>query len=244
MRCHQKVYNRMQKVRWPDGAYVSVTPAIPRVGLAGVGGTYYWNPGSPEAPPVTVTGMWGHGRDVWKIPLGPLGSLNAGVTFLRNGMTSADTTGYGTTSNVSTIIPSVSVNSTIPDENYVPQPAKAKVSSIDAGISGSIGASTASTATATPRQIIDFLARHIIGPAMGPEDELPPFVRSLQSRVGTIGEAREPPIRYLGARAQNPYGDGMGDWRSSRDSNVPGSVVASGATGGLLGLLQDYVRDR
>ena len=51
-------------------------------------------------------------------------------------MTSADTLGPGTTSNVSTMLPSVSLNSSFPIENNVPRPDKAKVSSIEAGLSG------------------------------------------------------------------------------------------------------------
>lgn len=46
------------------------------------------------------------------------------------------------------MLPSVSVNSGFPIGNNVPMSDKAKVSSIDAGLSGSIGASAAGTYTA------------------------------------------------------------------------------------------------
>ena len=51
----------------PDGFSLSWTPSIPGIGLLGIGGTYYWNPGSDTAaPPVTLTGMYGKGSDVWR----------------------------------------------------------------------------------------------------------------------------------------------------------------------------------
>jgi hypothetical protein len=103
-------------------------------------------------------------------------------------MTSADTLGYGTSSNVSTMVPSVTLNSSIPDKNHIPQFGKTKVSSIEAGIGDSIGASTAATYTWTPQQAADFLAKYLFtSPAMGPQDELSPFARTLQSGVGTVG---------------------------------------------------------
>ena len=34
----------------PDGVSLSWTPSIPRLGMLGIGGTYYWNPGSDTAP--------------------------------------------------------------------------------------------------------------------------------------------------------------------------------------------------
>jgi hypothetical protein len=234
-------------IRWPDGAYISYTPSFPYLGLVGAGGNYYWNPGSPIAPPVTVTGMWGGGRNVQRFPLGAaLGPLNIGVTYLRDGMTSADTLGPGTSSNVSTMLPSVSLNSSFPIENNVPRPDKAKVSSIDAGLSGSIGASTAGTYTATPQQIADFISTNLIPPAMGPEDELSPFARTLRSGVGTIGPAITPPIRYLSSRYANPLGNGMGDWKSSAEgySQQPAQPATSPQEpGGLLGIIQDYLRN-
>src|SRR5882757_3507779 len=118
---------------WPDGFSLSWTPSIPGL-KAGVSGTYYWNPGSSTAPRATISGMLGYGRDVLSVGRG----LGGGLVFLRNGMTSADTLRYGTSSNVSDLVPSVTVNSSIPDENYIPQFGKTKVSSIEAGISDSI----------------------------------------------------------------------------------------------------------
>jgi len=235
------------RIRWPDGAYVSYTPSFPKLGLLGLGGTYYWNPGTPEAPSATVTGMWGGGRNVERFPLGPaLGPLNFGVTYLRGGMTSADTLGAGTTSNVSTILPSVSLNSSVPIENKLPRLDKARVSSIDAGLSGSIGTSTASTYTATLQEVADFISSYLIPPAMGPHDELSPFARTLTSGVGTVGPVTVPPIRYLSSRYENPLGNGMGDWKSSAE-NYPQqpaqSATSPQAPGGLLGLLQDYMRN-
>jgi hypothetical protein len=116
--------------------------------------------------------MYGKGRDVWK--LGPsLANVSGGLVFRRNGMTSGDALGWGTSSNVSTAFPSVSVNTSIPSKNGIPQPSKNKVSSIEAGLSNSVGASRSTTYTATPEQISEFLHNaHFIQPAMGPQDEL------------------------------------------------------------------------
>jgi len=197
----------------PDGLTLSWTSTIPRVGTVGVGGTYYWNSGSPTAPSATLTGMWGRGRDAWKIPLGPLGNLNLGAVFLRKGMTSADTLGYGTTSNVSTLIPSVSFNTSIPDINGIPQPAKGRESAIEAGVSGSIGTSKAGTYTVTLPQAAD--APRFIRPAMGPDDELPPLFRMLQTGRATIGAPPAPPVPFPAPSRQKPLGDGMGDWTAS-----------------------------
>jgi hypothetical protein len=232
---------------WPDGLSLSWTPSFPGVGLVGVGGTYYWNPGSDNAPPLTFTGMYGRGRDVSRLGQ-PLTSGNVGFVFRRNGMTSADTLGYGTTSNVSTLLPSVTVNTSIPDENGIPQPTKNKVSSIEAGISNSIGASTAATYTATPQQIADFLIKYgWVTPAMGPQDELSPIVRTLQSGVGTVGQSSRPPVRFLSSRYQDPLGGGMTGWRSSVDGTDPQNSVKQAASpqepGGLLGLLLEHLRN-
>ena len=233
----------------PDGFSLSWTPSFPGIGLVGIGGTYYWNPGSDDAPPVTFTGMYGRGRDVKKYGSG-LTSGNAGFVFRRNGMTSADTLGYGTTSNVSTGFPSVTVNTSIPDENGIPQPTKSKVSSIEAGISNSVGASTAGTYTLTPRQVADLLTKYgFVSPAMGPQDELSPFVRSLQSGVGKVGQPTEAPVGFLGSSDQNPLGGGMADWRSV-ESTYPRWPMApmplqqpAPEPGGLLGLLQEHRRN-
>jgi len=64
-----------------------VSASIP-IGPIGIGGTYYWSPGSPTAPSVTVTGGLG------------VGGGGAHLVFLRKGMTSNDTLGYGATANI------------------------------------------------------------------------------------------------------------------------------------------------
>ena len=79
-------------------------------------------------------------------------------------------------------------------------------------------------------------APHYITPAMGPDDELSPFVRTLQSGVGNVGQPSEPPVRYLG-RVQNPLGGGMAGWTGNlsggnSDSNVDGSNGFNGDVGG------------
>jgi len=178
-------------------------------------------------------------------------------------MTSEDTLGYGASGNLSSIVPSMTVNASIPDENYIPQPWKARVSSIEAGV-GTPGASAAVPYTWTPQQIADFLIKHglagldllkrvpapgLVGPAtpaMGPDDELPPFARALRSGLGTVGAPTTPPIRYLSSRSPNPLGNEMGDWKSSADSypQQPAQPApTSQEPGGLLGLLQEYMRN-
>ncbi len=207
----------------PDGFSVSVP-----LGPVAIGGTYYWNPGSPTAPGVTLTGGLGMGG----------GGLHS--VFLRKGMTSQDSLGYGATANIApTIFPSATVNASILDENGIPQPWNAKVSSVEAGI-GLPG--FGGTYTVTPQQVADFLNKRVFGPSMGPDDELSPFTRSLQSGVGTIGQNDgTTPVRFLGSRIQNPFGNGMTDWRSSVDSSDPQYSVLSAPSpqqpGGLLGLM-------
>lgn len=245
---------------WPDGASVSLP-----IGPVGIGGTYYWNPGSPTAPAFTMTGGLG------------MGGGGAHLVFLRKGMTSGDTLGYGANANV-WMIPSVGVNASIPDENGIPKPWNARVSSVDAGI-GFPG--FAGTYTWTPQQIADYLLTHgligaarigsslhrealarphppvhFVSPAMGPDDELSPFARTLRSGVAAVGEASEPPVRYLSSRYQNPLGGGMAGWRSSADGFDPqrpaqpappqqSTQPASSPQdpGGLLGLLLDHLRN-
>jgi hypothetical protein len=180
--------------------------------------------------------------------------------FLRKGMTSEDTLGYGVSGNLSSIVPSVTVNASIPDVNHVPQPWRAKVSSIEAGV-GTPGASAAVTYTWTPQQIADFLTKYglvglgllnrmpapgLVGPvtpAMGPDDELSPHARTLTSGVGTIGVPTTPPIRHLGSRRTDPHGNGMGDWKSTADGYPQLPAVSPQEPGGLLGLLQEYLRN-
>jgi len=127
------------------------------------------------------------------------------------------------------------------------------------------GEKPAVTATYTPQQIADFLIKHglagldllkrvpapgLVGPAspaMGPEDELSPFARTLRSGVGTVGPAAVPPISYLSSRYANPLGNGMDDWKSSAEgySQRPAQPATSPQEpGGLLGIVQDYLRKR
>src|SRR5690242_13388911 len=94
--------NKDGKLR-PDG----ISVALPFLGL---GGTYYWDPGSPTAPRVTLSGGFGVGG----------GGMH--LTHLRKGMTSQDSLGYGATANISSIVPSVTVNASIPDDGGIPQP--------------------------------------------------------------------------------------------------------------------------
>lgn len=212
----------------PDGFSVS----MPIGRLFGIGGTWYWNPGASNAPAVTLTGSLGMGG----------GGLH--TVFLRKGMTSQDTLGYGATANIApTIFPSATVNASIPDKGGLPQPWNAKISSTEAGISRP---GFAATYTVTPQQAADALK--FIRPAMGPNDELPPFVRTLQSSAGTVGEnAGAPPVRFLGSRIQNPLGDGMTDWSSSVDPSNPQYFAQPAPSpqqpGGLPGLMLDYLRD-
>jgi hypothetical protein len=80
---------------------------------------------------------------------------------------------------------------------------------------------------------------------MGPIDQLSPFARTLRSGVGTVGVPNAPPIRYLSSRYASPLGDGVGDWKSVAESypQQPAQPATSAQEpGGLLGLLQDYLR--
>jgi hypothetical protein len=79
--------------------------SLPFLRFGGIGGTYYRNPGSPTAPRFTLTGS--------------LGAGGAGLrsVFLRKGMTSSDTLGYGANAHVG-FMPSVGVNLSIPDEGH------------------------------------------------------------------------------------------------------------------------------
>lgn len=231
-----------RRIRRPDGWSASI-PLFPTP--FGIGATYYSNPGSPSSPRVTVTGSLGVGG----------GGINS--VFLRRGMTSRDTLGYGASGTVSTFFPSVTVNASIPDENYIPQPWKAKVCSIEAGI-GLNGFSGGYTWT--PEQIADFLTKYslvgapIVGPtlgpvtpAMGPDDELSPFARTLRSGHGTVSTPSEAPVRYLSRRQQDPLGDGTGDWRLSTTPVEPWRptqpAVSPQEPSGLYGLILDYLRD-
>ena len=241
----------------PDG----YSAAAPLWGPFGISGTYYRNPGSTTAPSLTVTGSLG---------VNPGFGLHS--VFLRKGMTSEDTLGYGATANISAGLPSLTVNASIPDENGIPLPWKAKVSSIEAGI-GSPGSSGAITYTSTPQEIADFLVTHgvigaarigsvlprevltrsypsvhVISPAMGPDDELSPFARTLRSGIATIGETSESPVRFLNSRYPAPLGAGMADWGSTIEAaNLPPPaqpVPTAKEPGGLLGIVLDYQRNQ
>ena len=161
-------------------------------------------------------------------------------------MTSQDTLGYGASANIApTIFPSATVNASIPDENGVPRPWNAKVSSVEAGV-GLPGFSGGYTIT--PQQAADFINKYIFSPAAGPQDELPPFLRSLQSGLGTIGSSEsEPPTRFLTSRQQSPFGDGVGSWSSSVAPTGPlyaaPQASPSDQPGGLLGMLLEHLGD-
>lgn len=159
-------------------------------------------------------------------------------------MTSNDTLGTGMSGNVSTFLPSVTLNGTAPsDGSYIPRPWKSKVTSVEAGIG--TPTSPALTMTYTPQQIADFLSKYIIGSAMGPQDELSPFERSLQSDLAIVGQRSEAPVHFTGSRPQGPFGDGMAGWSSS--INAPNSQQPGWSEpqqqGGLLGLLRNYMRN-
>jgi hypothetical protein len=160
-------------------------------------------------------------------------------------MTSQDTLGSGVSGNVSTIVPSVTLNGTIPDGGY--QPWNSRVTAVEAGI-GTPNASPAITNTYSFQQALDFLKRYVVRPAGGPDDELSSLQRSLQSGVGTIRPAgSEPPVRFLAAIPQSPLGRSVASWSSSVDPAGP-LYTAPQATppdqpGGLPGMLLEYLRD-
>jgi hypothetical protein len=216
----------------PDGFSVSLP-----FGPVGIGGTYYWTPGSPTAPNLTLTGGLGVGG----------GGLH--TVFLRRGMTSQDTLGYGATANIApTIFPSATINASIPDKYGIPLPWNARVSSIDAGV-GLPGFS--GTYTMTPQQVADFIGKYLSLSAMGPQDELAPIVRGLHRGVGMIGQSSQPPVGFLGSQDQNSLGGGMAGWRSSVDGIDPQRPTQPAPSpqpappqqpGGLLGLLEEYRR--
>lgn len=159
-------YNRD---RWPDGLALSVPLPWGRVG-----GTYYWNPGAPPAPPVTVTRSYG-------VPGAGLETV-----FLVPGVTSNDTIGYGISGNVSTGIPSVTLNSTFPRAGSLPDRlSRPKVTSVGAG-AGTFNASPALTATYTPEEIADFLGKYLFPPVSGPEASRT-LVRDSASTAGVPG---------------------------------------------------------
>lgn len=230
-------------VRWPDGWSGSVPFPGGRVG-----GTYYLNPGSPSAPRITLTRSLGM----------PGAGLNA--VFLRQGMTSSDTLGPGLSGNVSTILPSVSLNGTIPD-NDVLRPWKSRVTTIEAGI-GTPNASPALTATYTPQQIADFLTRYVFPPPSGPGGK-GVFVRDSAAGAGVASRnnvfehgypepSSAPPAENGGK--DDKLGPNLFDTGAPRIPfssisqsalrGLPGSMDPSGlmapSTGGLPGLIWSH----
>ncbi|HEX5243436.1 MAG TPA: hypothetical protein VFW23_09280 [Tepidisphaeraceae bacterium] len=213
----------------PDG--ISLSLPLPILGK--LRGTYYWNPGSPTAPGVTFTQSVG----------APGFGLNA--VFLRKGMTSQDTLGRGITGNVSTIVPSVTLNGTLPEGDY--RPWDSRVTSVEAGI-GTPNASPAITNTISFQQALDFLKKYVMSPAGGPNDELSPLQRSLQSGTGTNGPGDgAPPVQFLASPSASPLGNGVGNWASSVTPNGPlyeaPPAQPTDQPGGLPGLLRDYLRN-
>lgn len=191
--------------RWPDGLSLSLPFPFGRIG-----GTYYWNPGSPTAPQLTVN------RN--------LGLPGAGLetVFLAPGMTSSDTLGYGINGNVSTLIPSVTLNGTFPsDGDSIFPHAMPRVTSVGAGI-GTFNASPALTATYTPSQVADALKKYLFPPTSGPAAGNV-LVRDSASAAGV-------PSR------NNVFEYGFPD--SSPSPQAPSSPPR-----GLPGMIQDYIRN-
>jgi|GEM_PF-4638250 len=194
-----------------------------------IGATYYWNPGSPDAPHFTITRQYGF----------PSAGIHA--VFLRKGMTSQDTIGNGIRGNISTFVPSISVDGTLPRGEY--EPWKSRVTAIEAGGQISPEISPAVTSTYTPQQFLHLL----MSPAGGPQDELPPPPQSPQTGQGTVSPPpTEPPVRYLSKRYLNPLGEPMTGWASSVSADGPQYVApapaqtapeAQSGPGGLYGLL-------
>ena len=246
---------KQERIRWPNGVSVS-TPSLGV--LPGIGGTYYFDPGSPSAPHVTLTQRRGMGG----------GGLRA--VFLRNGMTSQDSLGGGATANAGLGV-NATVNASIPD---LRRPWNMKVSSIEGGI-GLPG--FAATNTYTPQQIADWMNKYLLPSAMGPQDELTPFARSLQSKNGSIGPSTAPAVPFLNPREQGALGAGMAGWSAGakrpsvfdagaapvsypsapqgKMGRLPGLLASIAGTdawdstrpappaGGLLGLIREWMRN-
>ena len=152
-----------------------------------------------------------------------LGLPGAGLetVLLAPGVTSSDTLGYGVSGNVSTGIPSETLNGTFPDDGSpFPRLAKPRVTSVGAGI-GSFNASPALTATYTPQQLADTLKKYMFPPTSGPE--------ASKVLVRDSAEAAGVPSRNNVFEYGFPEPD-------------PAPVQTSASPGGLLGLIQDYMR--
>jgi hypothetical protein len=168
----------------------------------------------------------------------PGAGLNA--VFLRQGMTSSDTLGLGLSGNVSTILPSVSLNGTIPN-NDILRPWKSRVTSIEAGI-GTPNASPAITATYTPQQIADFLTRYVFPPPSGPEGKNV-FVRDSAAGAGVASrnnafEYGFPEAGSAPSAASEMKGDKLRPTVfDTGASPVPFSSTPQNASRGLPGLL-------
>lgn len=114
--------------------------------------------------------------------------------------TSQDTLGAGAAANAGVGV-NATVDARIPD---IRRPWKMKVSSIEGGV-GLPG--FAVSQTYTPRQIADWINKHLFPPAMDPQDdELSPFARTLRSENGGVGANIKPAIPFLSPQEQNPLG--------------------------------------
>jgi hypothetical protein len=137
-------------------------------------------------------------------------------------MTSNDTVGYGVNGNVSTGLPSVTLNGTFPSDgsSALPRLAKPRVTSVGAGI-GTFNASPALTATYTPEQVADVLKKYLFPTTSGPgADKV--LVRDSAAAAGV-------PSRNNVFEYGFPEID-----RASEQRSEP--------AGGLLGLIRDYMR--
>jgi len=191
----------------PDG--ISLELPLP---WSGFGGTYYWNPGAPNAPRFTLTGGLGVGG----------GGLH--LIHLRKGMTSEDTLKFGASVNV----PSFNVNATIPDESGIPLPWNAKVSSIGigAGLPG-VGMNY----TATPAQIADFIRTYILNSAVRSEDQSSAPRGIPQGAPMRLEPGAERPIPYAGPwSSREPFGSVISPWSSDYIGGrvEPSARIASG----------------
>ncbi|MGJ5046376.1 hypothetical protein ACQR09_04880 [Bradyrhizobium oligotrophicum] len=185
----------------PDG----ISLELPFIGW---GGAYYWNPGAPAAPSVTLTRGVG------------MGGGGAHLIHLRRGMTSEDTLGYGASVNM----PSLNVNATIPDTYGIPEPWNAKVSSIGAGVAiPGFGANY----TVAPARIAEFIKKYILG--VRSEKPASASMPTFQSGRIRTEPASEPPVPYAGSSLnRNDFGSRIAPWASGypggRDEPSAGTV--------------------